>query len=268
MNRKFLISLTTILITGTILTLSVYALDFIGTPGPDIIHGTDFDDSIYGKEGNDELYGEKGNDRLYGGLGNDLLVDYYGNNYLYGNEGNDILSSEAMNYTSIHYLYGGTGDDILYGLVGSEHMYGGTGNDEIYASYGDDFINGGIGNDYCNGGPLNDRYEFYLDTSGSTNEDIIVDSNSFCSSPGPHYGHWDDGGFDIIRIHSDFSPSMTPFKDGIDLIIKIDDKNKITVVNFFGPPQIIDDIHSLEPKSIEIVKFNDRVFDKGELASL
>jgi len=59
---------------------SVEAIE--GSPGPDVLIGSNRGDSLMGKGGNDTLLGRGGNDRLSGGPGNDRLV---------GGPGRDIL---------------------------------------------------------------------------------------------------------------------------------------------------------------------------------
>ena len=89
-----------------------------GTPGEDIIAGTNLPDLIFGYGGDDIISGDKGNDCIFGGEGDDIL---------FGDEGNDGLN-------------GGEGNDIIKGLSGS---------DTITAGPGMDVIDGGDDNDSC-----------------------------------------------------------------------------------------------------------------------
>jgi Ca2+-binding RTX toxin-like protein len=63
-----------------------------GTPGDDVIQGTDDKDSLYGGGGNDTLYGLGGDDYLNGGDGDDQLYGGAGNNVLEGGAGNDTYT--------------------------------------------------------------------------------------------------------------------------------------------------------------------------------
>jgi hypothetical protein len=102
------------------------ACTITGTPGPDLIFGTQHRDVICGLGGNDQIDGMGGNDVIFGGPGNDQLN---------GGSGNDVL-------------YGGPGNDKLQGDDGSDVMYGGTGNDTFWAWDGfADRIDGGPGTD-------------------------------------------------------------------------------------------------------------------------
>lgn len=62
-----------------------------GSPGNDILTGTDQRDDMTAREGDDILSGLGGNDDLYGGAGNDRLDGGAGNDALRGGEGNDTF---------------------------------------------------------------------------------------------------------------------------------------------------------------------------------
>jgi predicted extracellular nuclease len=143
----------------------------VGTPGDDVIYGTNGDDVIAGLGGNDTIYGGNGddvicgyagNDTLIGGNGNDTLIGSYGNDILDGgngndrlidNEGNDVLKGGNGNDT----LTGGAGIDELYGQNGDDVLDGGSGHDILSGSNGDDILTGGSGNDTLSGDNGNDR---------------------------------------------------------------------------------------------------------------
>jgi len=134
---------------------SATAVNLTGTPGNDILEGSDLADTIAGDDGNDILYGhggadnldgEDGNDILYGGAGSDRLQggygddrleggdgddhldDYSGHNLLYGGAGNDVLAMQIEGSSGV--LDGGEGDDLLLGIGGMTFL-GGAGNDTI-----------------------------------------------------------------------------------------------------------------------------------------
>jgi RTX calcium-binding nonapeptide repeat (4 copies) len=78
----------------------------VGTPGPDVLHGTARADVICGLGGNDVIRGAAGNDILRGGAGDDRLAGGPGDDLLLGDAGGDILD-------------GGSGRNLLRGGAGS-----------------------------------------------------------------------------------------------------------------------------------------------------
>jgi hypothetical protein len=82
----------------------------VGTPGRDLILGSDADDVIVAGDGDDVVHGDLGHDIICGGEGNDSL---------FGAKGNDVI-------------YGGPGDDWLFGAVGVDELYGGPGDDVLW----------------------------------------------------------------------------------------------------------------------------------------
>jgi hypothetical protein len=94
----------------------------VGTPGRDIIRGTNKRDVIVALGGNDKIDGRGGHDLICAGPGNDLVI-------------------------------GGTGIDRIYGQAGRDRLYGGPGPDWLAGQLGNDRLNGGIGVDTCHQGP-------------------------------------------------------------------------------------------------------------------
>jgi hypothetical protein len=96
---------------------------------------------IWGTPGDDVIVGSNGDDRIFGGLGNDIICGNGGNDYLRGGYGDD-------------HLYGGPGDDIVAGNWGYDWVYGDDGNDMLYANWEQeedadfDILMGGAGNDH------------------------------------------------------------------------------------------------------------------------
>jgi len=88
----------------------------IGTPGNDVIYGTNGADVIVGQGGNDVIYGRNGNDVICGNGGDDTLYGGNGNDTLVGGDENDTLS-------------GGNGNDMLTGGSGADSFSGGLGSD-------------------------------------------------------------------------------------------------------------------------------------------
>jgi Ca2+-binding RTX toxin-like protein len=116
------LGVTVLLATGG----TALAVTKIGTPGRDIIRGSDEEDVLRGLAGNDDLYGLDDDDVLRGGSGRDRL---------YGGEDDDIL-------------YGDDGNDTLVGGKDENRYYGGRGNDVIKARNDEEErINCGAGED-------------------------------------------------------------------------------------------------------------------------
>ena len=141
-----------------------------GTPGDDLLLGTDFSDLITGLAGDDTIYATPGADTYDGGDGFDL-VDYSvaqegGVNVDLSISGRqDVLAGNFETLISIEGLRGSHLDDTLSGAAGPNTIYGGLGNDIISdpggANYlrgddGDDVISGGSGFDDINGNMGND----------------------------------------------------------------------------------------------------------------
>jgi Ca2+-binding RTX toxin-like protein len=85
-----------------------WAVNRIGTNGPDTLRGTNRADNLLGKGGNDILLGLGGSDNLLGGPGKDVVA---------GSNGGDKN------------LMGGRGNDALLGARGSDNVLGDEGND-------------------------------------------------------------------------------------------------------------------------------------------
>jgi RTX calcium-binding nonapeptide repeat (4 copies) len=114
-----------------------------GSPGPDVLCGTEASDVLNGNQGNDELSGFGGNDLLNGGEGNDALLGGDGSDTLNGGPGEDSLEGNAGN----DLLHGESGNDTLAGTSGNDQLSGGAGNDVLTGGEGADEFSGGEGND-------------------------------------------------------------------------------------------------------------------------
>ncbi|KGF73231.1 hypothetical protein DO97_01155 [Neosynechococcus sphagnicola sy1] len=181
--------------TGVFTDLGSHTLSppntFIGTPGDDIITGTDDNnDLLIGLAGNDHISGLALNDTLYGGdtldsagSGNDTLRGNTGNDQLFGSDGDDFLyGGDEVNTagSGADLLIAGSGNDLLLGNDGDDTLYGGDaantvgsgidtlsgneGNDLLLGNDGDDILYGGdtantagSGNDTLSGGAGNDQ---------------------------------------------------------------------------------------------------------------
>ena len=148
--------------------------DIPGTPGPDLLNGTDDADTVEAGAGNDTVNGLGGDDALFGEDGNDVLEGGDGNDTLDGGAGNDRL-------------LGGAGNDVIRTGGGPRNLN----NDFADGGAGDDTIFGGGENDNLNGG--DDRDTFVIDEQGTTqNTGVTVNGGS--------------GGVDFDRL--DFRPLL------------------------------------------------------------
>lgn len=105
-------------------------LALTGTPGNDVLRGSDLDDIINGADGADQLFGNGGDDVLDGG---DESAPGTGD-YIDGGDGNDTLR-------------GGGGNDSLRGWTGNDLLEGGSGDDALSDGEGNNILRGGDGND-------------------------------------------------------------------------------------------------------------------------
>jgi Ca2+-binding RTX toxin-like protein len=107
-----------------------WAVNKIGTNGPDTLRGTNGSDNLLGRGGNDILLGRGGRDNLLGGAGKDIVLG--------GNEGDNNL-------------VGGPGNDAVIGGRGSDNVLGGAGNDLVVdgptREFATDQLSAGGGND-------------------------------------------------------------------------------------------------------------------------
>ncbi len=112
-----------------------FAVNKIGTDGPDTLRGTDKADNLFGKGGNDILLSLGGRDNLLGGDGKDILFG--------GNE--QRPSGGDKN------LVGGPGNDAVFSGKGSDNIVGGEGNDFLFEcclrEFSKDTLSGGSGKD-------------------------------------------------------------------------------------------------------------------------
>lgn len=105
-----------------------------GTPGDDLILGTNGTETLEGQGGNDTLIAGPGVDYVFGDEGNDTLYGGPGDDAMTGDQGDDLI-------------YAGPGNDAIHGHDGDDVIYGGPGNDEINDGFGNDLIHAGSGND-------------------------------------------------------------------------------------------------------------------------
>lgn len=162
----------------------------IGTPGDDVILGTNGPDLITGGGGNDIICGLRGNDTIRGGFGDDTI---------FGDDGNDtIFSGQGVNEA-----HGGDGDDVIQGGAaidrleggfGDDTLRGGGGNDVLVGDFGNDVLHGNSGDDELRGGPGDDR------AFGYAGDDIISGGEGMDRLHGNFGADSIDGGADDDRI--------------------------------------------------------------------
>ena len=117
--------------------------DILGTPGSELLLGTQQADNVDGFAGNDFSFGLAGDDRIEGWQGNDWLFGNSGDDTLSGGEDDDVLFGGSGD----DIVLGNSGDDWQYGDRGDDLMVGGDGRDRAWGGSGDDFILGGAGTD-------------------------------------------------------------------------------------------------------------------------
>ena len=131
---------TMLLLSAMVLILLVasgvaWAVNKVGTNGPDTLRGTNGADTLVGLGGNDTLYSLRGKDILIGGRGKDVVL---------GGNAHHSLGGDKL-------LVGGTGNDAVIGGRGSDIVVGGKGNDFMqdgeFTLAVPDKLSGGAGND-------------------------------------------------------------------------------------------------------------------------
>jgi Ca2+-binding RTX toxin-like protein len=111
-----------------------WAVNKIGTNGPDTLRGTNGDDTLSGRDGNDNLFSLDGRDTLLGGSGKD-----------------NVLGGERRPGGGDKNLVGGASNDVVIAGRGSDHALGGAGNDFLIdgnlRESSEDTLSGEPGND-------------------------------------------------------------------------------------------------------------------------
>jgi hypothetical protein len=125
-----------------------------GTPGDDVIAGSNGVDTINGGGGNDVICGRDGNDKIRGGAGNDSIFGGLGDDDVGGQSGNDLVLGGFGN----DHVQGDGGNDIVEGGDSNDTLNGGAGSDRLLGGAGRDTLAGGTdAPDRCDGGADNDR---------------------------------------------------------------------------------------------------------------
>jgi hypothetical protein len=134
--RRILVLLMAMTVTLVVASGVAWAVNKIGTNGPDTLIGTNNADNLLGRGGNDILFSLNGRDNLLGGPGKDIVL---GENERFNSSGGDKN------------LQGGPGNDIVVGGRGSDNVLGNAGNDFLVdgptREFSEDKVLGGDGND-------------------------------------------------------------------------------------------------------------------------
>ncbi len=153
----------------------------VGTPGDDLLTGTDGADVIVARQGDDTIDGlggddivcaGKGDDTVYGGGGFDVIFGAQGNDFLYAANGSTkTLRADTKGAR----MFGGAGNDMIYGSIKWDRMQGGPGNDKLMGFEGRDWLRAGPNNDVVDGGAgIDDQHGGNgRDTISVTNGDIV-----------------------------------------------------------------------------------------------
>jgi Ca2+-binding RTX toxin-like protein len=171
-----------------------WAVNEIGTDGPDTLRGTNSDDNLSGEGGNDGLLGLGGSDNLTGEQGKDYVlggnerIPLGGDKNLVGGPGNDEV-------------FGGNGSDTVLGSSGNDFLGGGRGSDSVAGEEGRDIVDGQAGSDRLAGGAGPDwvvtgdlRETSRNNLSGGEGDDALIAKNRPARRDVVSCG----GGFDLV----------------------------------------------------------------------
>ena len=153
--RRLVLLLTAMAVTLALASGVAWAVNKIGTDGPDTLRGTNKADNLLGKGGNDKLFGLAGRDNLLGGSGKDMVFG--------GNERR--LSGGDKN------LVGGSGNDEILGGLGVDNILGEEGNDLVA-----DGPDGDFATDTLSAGDGNDVVEVFTDPAS---KDLVSCGDGF-----------------------------------------------------------------------------------------
>ena len=200
--RRTILMVVTMALTLLVASGMAWAVNRIGTDGPDTLRGTNRADNLLGEGGNDALFGRGGSDNLLGGAGKDWVLGgnerraQGGDKNLLGESGNDgVLGGRGSDN-----MLGGTGNDFVYGHTGSDRLMGEGGKDNVIGWRGSDRLSGGDGTDTL--------WEFPFD---ETSKDIYSagDGDDILSVNNEHPSK------DIVSCGSDFDRVLA---DRIDVV--------------------------------------------------
>ena len=135
--RRVTLMLTAMALALLLASGVAWAVNKVGTNGPDTLRGTNGDDNLLGKGGNnDKLFSLNGRDNLLGGAGKDCLL---------------CATRQFRGFAGDKILLGGPGNDYVLAGKGSESVVGGEGNDHLVdpgnREFSKDRYSGGPGNE-------------------------------------------------------------------------------------------------------------------------
>lgn len=174
--RRAVLMVATMALTLLVASGVAWALDLVGTDGPDTLRGTNEADNLLGKSGNDVLLALGGKDNLLGQKGKDWTLGgnehrpFGGDKNMVGGPGNDGVQGGLGADT----LLGGPGNDFVHGDNGSDRAMGAEGRDYIDGARGPDRMLGGEGGDLFFDGPFEEASKDYF-LSGGGGDIIIAD---------------------------------------------------------------------------------------------
>jgi Ca2+-binding RTX toxin-like protein len=157
--RRVILLLALMATTLVVASGVAWAVNEVGTDGPDTLRGTNAADNLVGRGGDDDLFGLGGSDNLLGGPGRD--------NVLGGNEERPLGGDKN--------LAGGPGNDRVLGGLGSDNLVGNSGNDLVDGGRGSDDITGDGGTDLLIDGPFRETAVDRL-SGGDGNDVFFVDN--------------------------------------------------------------------------------------------
>jgi aryl-phospho-beta-D-glucosidase BglC (GH1 family) len=163
-----------------------FAMNLIGTSGPDLITLPAGGVAYRGALGNDTVYGSPDADLIYGNQGDDRIVagtaaGSHGRDTVFGGQGQDLIDYRSNGTGS--FIYGNMGDDTLTGGSGNDVLYGGQGQDVIAVGAGNNLAYGNLGDDTLVGGPGRDTL------FGGQGSDVIT-AQSAAGSAALIYGNF------------------------------------------------------------------------------
>ena len=116
--------------SASVVTCNGVEATIVGTPGADVLEGTDEPDVIAGLAGSDVIRGFGGDDVICGGLGRDNIRGGSGNDTIRGGRGADAIWGGLGNDV----LRTGPGNDWAFGLKGAaDSAFAGSGSDVCIA---------------------------------------------------------------------------------------------------------------------------------------
>jgi VCBS repeat-containing protein len=153
--------------------------EFVGTPGKDLVYGTDGNDYYSLGAGDDVVVDNQGDDLIETGAGADMI---------YSGAGNDVINAGAGGDT----VFAGSGNDVVFG--DGDDTDGAAGDDLIMLEDGNDVAFGGDGNDFISGGAGNDV------VSGNAGEDKLFGEDGWDALFGQEGNDelWGMGGNDLL----------------------------------------------------------------------